>query len=768
LTFRGNAGIKTTTDRPFGPDRPYRPKKAMQTDVISILAMREGEEGVIHSISGSERFTTRLASMGLVAGLTVKVLRNKGGSIIVLASETRVALGRGEASKITVKRTETAPGLRRLLVGLAGQPNVGKSTVFNILTGLSQHVGNWPGKTVEKKEGVHTTGDVEMHLVDLPGTYSLTAFSEEERVTREFIIGEQPDVLVLIVNAAALERSLYVLSELLLLDPPVILAVNMMDVAEDQGVRIDVDALQRALGIPVVSLVATKNKGIRELIPLIVAMADGTLDYNPRLPGVSADHAEIYGKLTDLIKGHLPALHTARWTATKMMEGDPEVGQTLRELVPDALWADIQNLLIKHEDALRAVVGGRYDWIEDVTRAAISRFRRGQVLMTDRLDHVLTRPLLGIPVLLAILGLVFLLTFTIGFPVRDALEALMTWLAARVDPVMAGAPGWLRGIVVDGIIGGVGSVLTFLPILLIFFACLSFLEDVGYMARAAFVMDRFMHLVGLHGKSFLPMCLGFGCNVPSIMGARIIESRKARLLTIFLTPFVPCTARLGVVAFVSAAIFGAQATLVAWIIVSVNILVLGLSGIVISKLLLKDEPMPFIMELPLYHKPDLRTIGMVVWARIVSFVKKAGSIILLVSIGVWILSNVPGGSVETSILGWIGNFIEPIGRPMGLRWQEMVALVSSILAKENSIATLGVLYEVGREGLQGVLPKVMSQASAFAFLVVLMLFVPCAATVAVMKQEMGSWKWFIASLAFTLLISYLVGVAAYRIALLVI
>jgi ferrous iron transport protein B len=738
----------------------------MQTDVISILAMREGEEGVIHSISGSERFTTRLASMGLVAGLTVKVLRNKGGSIIVLASETRVALGRGEASKITVRRTETAPGLRRLLVGLAGQPNVGKSTVFNILTGLSQHVGNWPGKTVEKKEGVHTTGDVEMRLVDLPGTYSLTAFSEEERVTRDFIIGEQPDVLVLIVNAAALERSLYVLSELLLLDPPVILAVNMMDVAEDQGVRVDVDALQKALGIPVVSLVATKNKGIRELVPLIVAMADGAVDYNPRLPGVSADHAEIYAKLADLIKGHLPALHTARWTATKMMEGDPEVGQTLRELVPDALWADIQNLLIKHEDALRAVVGGRYDWIEDVTRAAISRFRRGQVLMTDRIDHVLTRPLLGIPVLLAILGFVFLLTFKIGFPVRDALEALMIWIAARIDPILAGSPGWLKGVLVDGIIGGVGSVLTFLPILLIFFACLSFLEDVGYMARAAFVMDRFMHLVGLHGKSFMPMCLGFGCNVPSVMGARIIESRKARLLTIFLIPFVPCTARLGVLAFVSAAIFGAQASLVAWIIVSVNILVLGLSGIVISKLLLKDEPMPFIMELPLYHKPDLRTIGMVVWARIVSFVKKAGSVILAVSVGIWILSNVPGGSVETSILGWIGNFIEPIGRPMGLRWQEMVALVSSILAKENSIATLGVLYEVGREGLQGVLPKVMSQASAFAFLVVLMLFVPCAATVAVMKQEMGSWKWFIASLAFTLLISYLVGVAAFRIALL--
>ena len=306
--------------------------------------------------------------------------------------------------------------------------------------------------------------------------------------------------------------------------------------------------------------------------------------------------------------------------------------------------------------------------------------------------------------------------------------------------------------------------LTFLPILLIFFACLTFLEDVGYMARAAFVMDRFMHIVGLHGKSFLPMCLGFGCNVPSIMGARIVESRKARLLTIFLTPFVPCTARLGVLTFVSGAIFGRQASLVAWV-VSVNIVVLGLSGMVISRLFLKGEPTPFIMELPLYHKPDARTIGIVIWSRMVAFVKRAGTVILLVSIVIWVLSNVPGGTIETSILGYVGKAIEPVGRPLGLTWQEMVALVSSLLAKENSIATLGVLYGVGREGLRQVLPKAMGQASALAFLVVLMLFIPCAATVAVMKQEMGSWKWFISSFVFTIAVSFLGGVAAYHVGL---
>ena len=738
----------------------------MEYEAVPITTMKEEEEGVVESVSGGERLVSRLASMGLLPGIKVKVLRNKGGSVILLASETRMALGRGEASKIAVKRTEAAPGVRKLLVALAGQPNVGKSTVFNILTGLSQHVGNWPGKTVEKAEGVHLAGDVEMHIVDLPGTYSLTAFSEEERVAREFVIHEQPDVIVLVVNAAALERSLYVLAELLLLDPPVVLAVNMMDVAENQGVHIDVEALERALGIPAIPLVAAKNKGVKELRSLVIAASEDKLEYHPHMPAVSVDHAVIYSKLMDLIKGNVPPLYTDRWVATKLMEGDPEVRDMLKEVVPEALWNEIQNLLIKHEDALRAVVGGRYDWIEDVTRAAISRFRRGQVLMTDRIDHVLTRPLFGIPILLAILAFVFTLTYKLGIPVQSQMERLMSFIAGLVEPALSGAPGWVKGVLINGIIGGAGSVLTFLPILLIFFACLSFLEDVGYMARAAFVMDRFMHIVGLHGKSFLPMCLGFGCNVPSIMGARIVESRKARLLTIFLTPFVPCTARLGVLTFVSGAIFGGRASLVAWLVVSVNIVVLGLSGMVISRFFLKGEPTPFIMELPLYHKPDARTIGIVIWSRMVAFVKKAGTVILLVSVVIWVLSNFPGGTIETSILGYIGKAIEPVGRPLGLTWQEMVALVSSLLAKENSIATLGVLYGVGREGLLVVLPRAMSQASALAFVVVLMLFIPCAATVTVMKQEMGSWKWFLSSMVFMLLISFLVGLIAFRIALL--
>jgi ferrous iron transport protein B len=387
-----------------------------------------------------------------------------------------------------------------------------------------------------------------------------------------------------------------------------------------------------------------------------------------------------------------------------------------------------------------------------------------EVLLTDRIDHVLTRPIWGIPILLGVFGLIFLLTYTVGFPLQKLLEEAVILLGRSLEPLFVSAPLWLKGLVLDGVIGGAGSVLTFLPILVIFFAVLALLEDVGYMARAAFVMDRFMHLIGLHGKSFMPLCLGFGCNVPAIMGARILESRKARLLTLLLIPFVPCTARLAVLTFMTAALFGHKATLVSWSLLTLNILVLGVVGMAASALFLKDEQTPFIMELPLYHKPNPRTIGMVVWSRSLAFVKKAGTVIVLVSVVIWLLSYLPEGRLEDSFLARGGMLLEPLGVPLGLDWKMVTALLTSIVAKENAVATLGVLYGVGDEGLVRLLPSVISAASGLSFLVVLMLFVPCAATVAVMKQEMRDRKWFVLSLILTLAISYLGGMAAYRIA----
>lgn len=735
-----------------------------------VTSLEEGEEGIIRAISGGGSLVSRLAGMGIAPAARIKVLRNSSTLFIVQVAQTRIALGKGEAAQIIVHKTppqsmETQAEADLLLFALAGQPNVGKSTVFNILTGLSQHVGNWPGKTVEKKEGIHVSGDVKARIVDLPGTYSLTAFSDEERVSRNYILEEHPDAIILLMNAAAMERSLYLLSELLLMGPPVIIAVNMIDVADNQGLQIDIETLEKELGIPVVPMIATKNKGIDKLFSRAVDLVKGKTVYQPRIPDVSPDHRDVYLKLTDLITPYVPLRYPIHWITTKVMEGDPEILEMMIRLIPPHVWSEIQLELSAHEDSLRAVVGGRYDWIENITRATVSRFKMGQVVMTDRIDHILTRPIFGIPILLSILGLVFFLTYTVGSPLQSLMEQGIHATTKALAPALAFLPVWSQHLILDGMIGGAGYILTFLPILLIFFAAMAFLEDVGYMARAAFVMDRYMHLIGLHGKSFIPMCLGFGCNVPAVLGSRIIESKKARLLTIFLAPFIPCTGRIAVLVFMASAIFGNKAPLISWSLMALNLIVLGLTGIFIKSTIFKEESMPFIMELPLYQKPNIKTITMAVWSSMVAFVKKAGTIILAMSMVIWVFSYLPYGNVETSLLAMAGRWIEPAGRPLGLDWKMITALFSSLVAKENSIATLGVLYGLGEEGIRPLLARYMPPASALSFLVVQMLFLPCVATIGVMKQEMDNWRWFLSALGITLILSYTGGMAAYRMAL---
>lgn len=736
-------------------------------DPITITFLHEGDQGVIHSIEGGSALTSRLAGMGIVTNAKFRIAQVSGGLIVIQVANTRIALGQGEASKIMVYKINPdeevclPPIEKEIFVALVGQPNVGKSTVFNILTGLSQHVGNWPGKTVEKKEGTHRADNVLIRIGDLPGTYSLTAFSEEERVARDFIIKEKPDLVVLILNAAALERGLYLLSEVLLLNRPVIVAINMIDVASAQGIEIDTRALQDSLGIPVIPMVAKRNSGIKELVNQIITIASGEYKYNPELPEVSTDHQEIYEDILEQVLLYIREPYTPEWVTIKLMEGDPEVSKMVESKAQKSAWNEIQNLLIKHEDALHAVVNGRYDWIEKITRAVVSRFKMGQVVLTDRIDHILTRPIFGIPVLLAVMAFVFFLTYAVGVPLQGWLSDQIQHFIKFCEPFTTGWPLWLSGLLLNGVIGGAGSVLTFLPVLLIFFAIMAILEDIGYMARAAFVMDRIMHLVGLHGKSFIPMFLGFGCNVPAVLGTRIIETRKARMITLLLIPFVPCTARLAVLTLVSAAVFRENAVYVSWSILALNIAVLGVAGIFVNKTLWKQEA-PFIMELPIYHSPDIKTIMMVIWSRTISFIRKAGTVILGVSLIVWLLSYFPSGNVENSLLASFGKLLQPLGVPLGLDWKMITALLTGLVAKENVVATLGVLYSVGREGLSNILPTIMSPESAAAFLVVMMLFIPCAATIAVLKKEMNSNKWFYATIVMTLVVSYLGGIAAFN------
>jgi len=651
-------------------------------------------------------------------------------------------------------------------VALAGQPNVGKSSVFNLLTGLSQHVGNWPGKTVEQKVGTCHYQDWTFDVIDLPGTYSLSANSLEELIAREYIIKEKPDVVVAIVDAAALERNLYLVSELLPLPVPVIVALNMVDVAEQQGIKVESHVLEAALGVPVVPMVATRGQGIRELLARIQDVVCNGAKYTPNAPDIRTDHKDVLERIEVLIGDHVPPEYPRSWVALKILEGDKQLTDMMRERLPQEAWNEVQRIIKQHEDACVAVASGRYTWIARMVRAAVVKPQAGQITLTDRLDRWATHPLWGLLILAGILALTFGLTYAIGSPLQDLMDIYVVGaLADLATNALATAPGWLTGLLVDGVINGVGAVLTFFPILLIFFAVLSILEDVGYMARAAYVMDRFMHLMGLHGKSFLPLFLGFGCNVPAVMGARVIESEKARLLTILIAPLVPCTARMAVVAFLAPAFFAAP-TIVSWGLLAINLTVLALSGLLINKILFKGERAAFIMELPLYHLPNGRTITLIIWQRLLAFLRKAGTIILAVSVIVWILSTLPSGDIESSLMANFGRLLEPVGRWMGLDWRMMVALLSSFVAKENSVATLGVLFgaEESEAGLAALLRTIITPAAALAFLVTQMLFIPCVATIGVIRQETNSWRWMIFSIVFLLLISLLGGMLTYQIA----
>jgi ferrous iron transport protein B len=741
--------------------------------------------GVDRQLYGGKEYTGRLAALGFTPGVEIHVVCNASqGPILVVACGSRIALGRGEASKILVEQVAGSPvsasqqseipiaartRTKTVVVALAGQPNAGKSTVFNLLTGLSQHIGNWPGKTIEQKTGVYHTERLTMKLVDLPGTYSLSANSPEEQVARDFILREQPDLVVVVANAACLERHLYLLSELLALPAPVVLGLNMLDVAEQQGLQIDVRALEAALGLPVVAMVASRNQGVRELVQAIEQTITQPLGHVPNRPEIRPDHTAILNQVHQLLAGHVPAPYPPNWVALKLLEGDAEITELMHSRLDPTAWEPVHAVLMLHEDAVLAIASGRYTWIERAVRAAVTQPPVGQITLTERLDRLATHSVWGMLILCGILGLTFGLTFSMGVPLQSGLERYVVQAAADwLRTVLAGTPWWLSGLVIDGILAGAGMVLTFLPVLAIFFTVLALLEDTGYMARAAYVTDRYMHLMGLHGKSFLPLCLGLGCNVPGVLCTRIIDSPRARLLTILLTPLVPCTARLAVLAVLAPIFFGPAAIWAALGVVSLNLLLLAGIGYSLHELVLGGEHVAFIMELPLYHWPNARTIGLSVWQHLLEFVQKAGTVIVVMSALIWGLSYLPGGDIQTGYLAQAGRWLTPVGGWLGLDWRILVALLSSIVAKENTLATLSVLYPTapGAGGLTTTLAGVIAPAAALAFLVIQMTFIPCIATIATIRKETRSWKWALFSVVLLFAISLTAGLLIYRIGLL--
>jgi ferrous iron transport protein B len=655
---------------------------------------------------------------------------------------------------------------KTMVVALAGSPNTGKSTVFNLLTGLSQHVGNWPGKTVEQKTGLLHRGNLTMNIVDLPGTYSLTANSAEEQITRDYLVKENPDVVVAVLNAASLERNLYLVAELIELSPRLVIALNMMDVAQQQGMKIDAKALAKVLNIPVIPIIASKNQGLNELLSTIEQ------DYRQPLGSRVVKHIE-YGseiqKVIDhveqLLDDSLTAPYPKHWTAMKLLEGDTQINKLIMGRMATGQLSSLESYLREHESAAVTIATLRYAWVEKMMAVTQEKPPLGRVSLTEKIDRVTTHPIMGLFILLLVLGLIFGFIYSIGIPIQKFLDVhLIQNGRAFVNTNFPSIPTWVRSLLANGLLSGVGTVLTFIPILMLFFAAWAFMEDVGYTARAAFVTDKFMHSLGLHGKSVLPLVLGFGCNVPAILGTRIIDSPRSRLLTIIITPLVPCTARMAVITLIAAAFFGNAAIFVSMGIILFSLVMLIVTGLIMNRFVVGGEDSALLMELPLYHLPNPRIIGLVTWQNTMAFIKRAGTIILSVSMIVWILSFVPHGDINTSILSYIGKFLEPLGKLMGLNWQMMVALISSFIAKENTIGTLGTLLGGQNTRVATQLKAMLTPAAGLAFLVLQVLFIPCIATVVAIRHETKTWRWPLFTVAYQLVLAFVMAIIVFQIA----
>jgi len=662
--------------------------------------------------------------------------------------------------------------MTEIVICLSGNPNAGKTTVFNNLTGAHQKVGNWPGVTVEKKEGEFVYHGKKIRVVDLPGTYSLTAYSIDERIARDFLVKEHPDVTVVIVDASNLERNLYLAVELLELGANVVIDLNMMDMVQHKKWQIEVDKLSQILGVSVVPTVASKGEGmekLREAILVATTKRAASLRIN-----YGADIEKILTELTEFINqtknGGLNV--PARWLAIKLLENDTQVKDWLqnfpsgREVISKAI--NMVQALEKKlgEDVETRLIEKRYGFISGLVRECVHKplDMEEKLTLSDKIDKIIINRWLGIPLFLFFMWITFKLVFDVGGPLADYIDEAFSWLGGTTKHLLG--EGWFSSLLSDGIIAGVGSVLVFLPNILILFFMIGFLEDCGYMARAAFVMDRFMHTLGLHGKSFIPMVLGFGCNIPGIMACRTLESRKDRLLTILINPFMSCSARLPIYILFAGTFFPQHASLVIFIMYMLGIVVAVFTGLIFKNLFFKGEVTPLIMELPPYRMPTLKVVFIHMWERAYMFVKKAGTIIMAGVVLVWFLSFMPPGveyASKESWIGYLGSFFAPLFKPAGFGfWQAAVALIFGILAKEVVVSTLGTLYGVKEETLGKILPQYFNKLSAFSFMLMSLLYIPCIGAIGVIKQETGSWKWTLLAVGWSLFVGWTIAMLFYQ------
>jgi len=716
---------------------------------------------------------------------------------------------------------------KRLSIALAGNPNSGKTTIFNNITGTRQKVGNWPGVTVEKKEGSINKSGYDLKIIDLPGTYSLTPFSIEEIVARNFILEERPDVVIDIIDASNLERSLYLATQLREIDCKVLFALNMADVARNRGIKIDDKKLSELLAVPVVFTIGNKNKGIETLLEKAIELAES--DYvlpKKRRVKYSKDIEDSISKIEHFIGNHaadsIP--YNTRWTAIKLLEDDKIVKERVLEKTGkfgEDILREIDNhrkfLVDRFDDDPEIIMTDeRYGFIAGIIMEVLATSIKQRVDISRNVDLVLTNRFVGFPIFIFFIWAMFQLTFSLGAYPMDWINSgisLFSTLLAHVLP-----ENIVKDFLINGIIAGVGSVIIFLPNILILFFCIALFEDTGYMSRAAFLMDKIMHLIGLHGKSFIPMLMGFGCNVPAIMASRTLESEKDRTLTILITPFMSCSARLPVYIILAGAFFGAKAGTVIFGIYLLGIILSIITGRLFRSTLLRGADAPFVMELPPYRIPMIKSLMIHMWDRSKIFIKKMGGYILIGSVVVWTLTAFPQNisysknydleieqvktyfqteidtaqesdkallaqkrdvavaklitekkaeKAEKSFMGRIGKVVAPVFSPIGIDWRGSVALLTGFVAKEIVVSTMGILYAADNgknsEALKNALSSSgMTPIAALAMMVFVLLYMPCLATLAAIRRETASLKWMIFSISYSTLLAWGMAFLVYQ------
>lgn len=654
----------------------------------------------------------------------------------------------------------------KIRVALTGNPNVGKTTLFNAITGARQKVGNWPGVTVEKKVGIKEYGGHILEIVDLPGTYSLTAYSADEVIARDYILEEKPDVVIQVLDSTNLERNLYLSTQLLEIGTNLILALNMSDLVEKRGEDVNVPALEKLFGISLIRTTANEGKGINQLLDEVIKSGFGgyfpnKIDYGKKIEE-EIRHLEMIFAEDETLTTRYPS----RWLSIKLLEGDENVHTKLSSL---SVHSEVKKFLsrLNPEEYEAEMADKRYEFISRIL-PQISEARVERMSSSDMIDKVLTSRYLAIPIFLALMWGMFELIFTFATPFMELIDMFFSLLAEMVTANI-GSP-WLSSLLGDGIIAGVGSVVLFVPNIFILFFLLALLEDSGYLARAAFIMDRLMYSMGLQGKSFIPMLMGFGCSVPAIMATRTLEDEKDRLITMLITPFMSCGARMPVYVLLAGTFFGKQAGSVIFGLYVLGIIVAIVSAKLFRSMIFKGKPSSFIMELPPYHRPSVNNSLKHMWNQGSLYLKKVGTVIAGGVVVIWLLAYFPQGveygSAE-SYIGSLGKLIEPFVAPIGFDWKIAVSLIFGFLAKEIVIGSLGTLYGTGAD--EGMLSSalladpIVTPAVALGIMVFTLLYVPCIGAVAVIKKESGSWRWMLFAAAYSTAIAWIMAFVTVKI-----